>query len=217
MTDDDLPTLLLATSNAGKQREMAALLDGVARVLTFRDVGLASPDEVGTTFAENASIKAAFGADKTGLPTLADDSGLEVDALNGEPGLYSARFAGARATDADNRHKLLNLMRDIPESERTGRFRAAVAIAVPGRIVDVFEGTIDGTIGAAERGNGGFGYDPLFVLPDGRTIAELSDDEKNRISHRARAITAARPTLLRVLQHNEGSTASQQHSEGGTS
>lgn len=215
MTENELPTLLLATSNAGKQREMAALLNGVARVLTFRDVGLASPEEVGTTFAENACIKAAFGADMTGLPTLADDSGLEVDALNGEPGLYSARFAGVRATDADNRQKLLDLMRDVPESERTCRFRAVVAIAVPGRLVDVFEGTIDGTIGAAERGEGGFGYDPLFVLPDGRTMAELSEDEKNRISHRARAVAAARLTLLRVIQGNEGSMASQQHSEGG--
>lgn len=216
MTTDDTPTLLLATSNAGKRREMEALLDGVARVVTFRELGLTSPDEVGTTFAENASIKAAFGADATQLPTLADDSGLEVDALHGEPGLYSARFAGPQASDALNRQKLVELLRSVPTDDRAARFRAAVAIALPGRIVDVFEGTVEGHIAECERGEGGFGYDPLFLLPDGRTMAELSESEKNRISHRAQAVALALPTLLRVLENCQGSKPSLQHEEGGT-
>lgn len=210
----ELPTLLLATSNAGKRREMAELLEGIARVITFRDTGLTSPEEVGTTFAMNATIKATFGADATGLPTLADDSGLEVDALNGAPGLYSARFAGPDANDAKNREKLLQMMRDVPVSDRSARFRAAVAIALPGRLVDVFEGAIEGAIADHARGSGGFGYDPVFLLPDGRTMAELGDDEKNRISHRARAVARALPTIRWLFQEREGSTMSRMHNEG---
>lgn len=215
MTDNELPTLLLATSNDGKRREMEALLDGVARVVTFSDVGLASPEEVGTTFAMNATIKATFGADATGLPTLADDSGLEVDALNGAPGLYSARFAGPEADDARNREKLLEMMRDVPVGNRGARFHAAVAIALPGQVVDIFDGALEGAIATRARGSGGFGYDSIFLLPDGRTMAELSDDEKNRISHRARAVARALPTLRRVLQESRGSTMSRKHNEGG--
>lgn len=193
------PTLLLATANPGKRREMASLLDGVATVVTFRDLGLASPPEVGTTFAENACIKASYGAEATGLTTLADDSGLDVDALGGVPGVHSARYAGAQATDQMNRAKLLANMQSIPLPRRTARFHAAVAIAVPGEILDVFEATCEGSVATGERGSGGFGYDSIFLLPDGRTMAELSPDEKNRISHRARAIALALPTLRRIL------------------
>lgn len=214
MTANDLPTLLLATANAGKRRELERLLDDVAHVVTFRDMNLPSPDEVGTTFAENASIKAAYGAAATGLPTLADDSGLEVDALNGAPGLYSARFAGVHGDDAQNRAKVLSLMRGVPGDQRTARFRAAVAIAVPGGIVDVFDGAVEGSIATRERGDGGFGYDRLFLLPDGRTMAELSEDEKNRISHRARALARALPTVRDILESFDGSTASRHHNEG---
>lgn len=200
MSDDVLPTLLLATSNEGKRREMEALLDSVARIVTFRDVGLSSPAEVGTTFAENASIKAAFGADATQLPTLADDSGLVVDALGGTPGIYSARFAGPHATDAENREHLRHLMTSIPVERRAARFRAAVAVALPGQIVDIYEAALEGAIGLEERGEGGFGYDSLFLLPNGCTLAELSSEDKNHISHRGQAVRLALPTLLRILR-----------------
>lgn len=214
MTEREPPTLLLATANPGKRREMEALLAGVAHIVTFRDLGLASPPESGTTFAENARIKASFGAEATGLPTLADDSGLDVDALGGEPGVYSARYAGEHATDANNRAKVLANLESVPAVLRGARFHAAVAIARPGEIIDVFEATCEGAIARDERGDRGFGYDPIFVLPDGRRMAELSPDEKNRISHRARAIALALPTLRRVLT-NHSSQHTHQH-EGGT-
>lgn len=214
MTTPDLPTLLLATSNPGKRREMEALLAGAAHIVTFRELGLASPPEVGTTFAENACIKALFGADATKLPTLADDSGLDVDVFGGAPGVFSARYAGPRATDEENRALLIANMQSIPAGRRAARFHAAVAIAVPGMIVDVFEATCEGFIAERERGGGGFGYDALFLLPHGRTMAELSQEEKNRISHRARAIALALPTLRRVLA--DRSMTSNDQYEGGT-
>lgn len=214
MTGVMVPTLLLATSNPGKRREMEALLAGMALVVTFGDLGLPSPAEVGTTFAENARIKASFGADATGLPTLADDSGLDVDALEGAPGVFSARYAGQHATDAMNRAKLLANLESVPADHRGARFHAAVAIALPGRIVDVFEATCEGSIARDERGDHGFGYDPVFALPDGRRMAELDPSEKNRISHRAQAIELALPTLRRVLI-NHSPQHMQQH-EGGT-
>lgn len=214
MTAPALPTLLLATANPGKRREMEALLAGVAQVVTFRDLCLPSPPEVGTTFAENACIKASFGADATGLPTLADDSGLSVDALGGEPGVYSARYAGEHATDATNRAKLLARLEAVPADRRGARFHAAVAIALPGRIVEVFEATCEGSVAHDERGGQGFGYDPVFALPDGRRMAELSPDEKNRVSHRAQAIALALPTLQRVLSNDPAQSMHQY--EGGT-
>lgn len=214
MTAGNLPQLLLATANPGKRQEMESLLAGEAEIITFRDLGLESPPEVGTTFAENAAIKALFGAAATKLPTLADDSGLDVDALGGAPGVYSARYSGPHATDEENRTRLLANLASIPSRDRSARFHAAVAIALPGQVVDVFEATCEGSIAEHERGGGGFGYDAVFLLPDGRTMAELGHEEKNHMSHRARAVALALPTLRRVLAGR--STTSNDKYEGGT-
>jgi XTP/dITP diphosphohydrolase len=189
------PTLLLATSNPGKRAEFARLLPPSVRLLTLQDVPVALPPEVGETFESIAITKALVAAATTGIPALADDSGLEVDALNGAPGLRSARFAGEPASDADNRAKLLACLRDAPADRRSARFRCAVALAEPSGVVATAEGTCEGAVGFTERGVHGFGYDSLFVLPDGRTLAEVLPEEKNRISHRARAYAAILPAL----------------------
>jgi XTP/dITP diphosphohydrolase len=189
------PTLLLATSNPGKRAELAQLLPADVRLLTLEDVDLELPPETGGSFVEIASVKARFAAEATGYPAFADDSGLEVDALGGAPGLRSARFAGEPASDAENRSKLLALLAPVPSSRRSARFRCAVVLAEPGRVVATAEGTCEGTIAFEERGRNGFGYDPLFLLPDGRTMAELEPEEKSRISHRGRALVAIRPEI----------------------
>jgi XTP/dITP diphosphohydrolase len=189
------PTLLLATSNPGKRAEFARLLLPSVRLLTFEDVHVTLPPEDGESFEQIASTKALVAASTTGFLALADDSGLEVDALDGAPGLRSARFAGETASDADNRAKLLASIRDVPADRRTARFRCAVALADPSRVVATAHGTCEGAVGFAERGVHGFGYDPIFVLPDDRTLAEVLPEEKNRISHRARAYAAILPAL----------------------
>ena len=194
--------LVLATHNAHKVREIGQILgDGVAlrSLADFPDVGKI-PEE-GETFAANAAQKALFVARALGLPALADDSGLEVDALAGAPGVRSARFAGEGARDAENNAKLLGLMAGVPAERRTGRFRCAIAVAWPDGSVRTAEGACEGRILEAPRGAGGFGYDPLFV-PDGcdRTYAELGGEAKNRISHRGRALRTARETILKTLK-----------------
>jgi XTP/dITP diphosphohydrolase len=199
--------LLLATRNAGKACEIGAIY--ASRHLEILTLD-AHPEvgelpERGTTYAENAASKAAAAAAATGLVALADDSGIEVDALGGAPGPHSRRFLGDDATDDDRNRRMLELLADVPDVLRTARYRAVVAIAVPGGETCVFEGTCEGTVARAPRGGGGFGYDPLFVAtPDGRTMAELSFDEKNRISHRARALRAAEPYLLSVFAAGSG-------------
>ena len=189
---------MLATTNAGKVREFKALLgqyDSFKKLtlLTPRDwpEPLPSVEETGATFAENAKLKATALAKATGLPALADDSGLCVDALGGEPGLHSARWAGASATDADRNARLLKRLAGIPAERRTARYVCAVSLAEPdGRSADA-EGTCGGVILEASRGANGFGYDPLFFVREfGRTMAELTEEEKNRISHRATALKA---------------------------
>jgi len=198
--------LLLATLNPGKRREFLALLaDLPADQLRLpADLGLdLNVPETGQSFAENARLKAAAFAQASGLPTLADDSGLEVDALDGAPGLYSARYAGPGASGADLRRKLLHELRHIPPPRRA-RFVCVAAVAQPlpyGR-VDVVEffGEVLGEIALAEHGENGFGYDPLFYIPDrGATLAELPDSIKNQISHRARAFQSALPHLQSIL------------------
>ncbi len=189
-------TVLLATTNAGKRAEFQRLLPPDVQVLTLSDVGLILPPEEGTTFAETASAKACFAASRSGLLTIADDSGLEVEALGGAPGIHSARYAGDEATDAANRDKLLTAMRDVPEPERTARFRCAVAIADATALVALAVGSCEGVIATAPAGEHGFGYDPIFRLSCGRTMAELAPEEKNQISHRAQAYQAVLPTLL---------------------
>lgn len=195
--------LLLATNNQGKRREISALLADLELELVLPgELGLnLQVEETGSTYAENAAKKALAFAKASGLPALGDDSGLEVDALDGGPGLYSARYSPMpNATDADRRLYLLEKLQGKPRPW-TARFRCVVALAFPGPDggpgqVQFAEGVCEGEIIPEERGTGGFGYDPIFFIPEaGRTMAELSMDEKNQLSHRARAIRAARPLL----------------------
>ena len=190
--------LMLATTNPGKVREFKALL---GQYEAFQDVTLLTPkdwpmalpevEEVGATFAENARLKAVALARATGLAALADDSGLCVDALHGAPGLHSARWAGAGATDTDRNALLLARLAGVPAAERRARYVCVVSLAGPDGIRAEAEGECEGVILDAPSGRNGFGYDPLFLVTDyGRTMAELTDAEKNKVSHRARALAA---------------------------
>jgi XTP/dITP diphosphohydrolase len=195
------PRLVLATGNRGKLREVAEILaaDGVT-VVASADVAPGwTVEETGTTFAANARLKAVDLARRTRLPALGDDSGLEVDALGGRPGVRSARYAGAHATDAENVARLLGELAGVPPGGRTARFRCALALAWPdGRLVEA-EGRCEGWIADAPRGAGGFGYDPVFVDPaSGRTFGELPAEAKNAFSHRRRALDALRAALART-------------------
>ncbi len=190
--------LVIASKNKGKIREIQQILaDLPVRVVTVPDL----PDVVedGSSFASNARKKAVELACHTGRWCLADDSGLEVDALRGAPGIHSARWSGGG--DEANNEKLLHELRDVPPAARTARYRAVVVVADPeGRVVAEAEGACEGIIGFVRRGTGGFGYDPLFIVPDlGCTMAELPADTKNRISHRARALAGLREPLTRSL------------------
>jgi len=193
---------VFATRNHGKVTELEALLSSVTGLEIRSLAGFTVPEviEDGDTFAANATKKALEVSRATGYPALADDSGLEVDALGGAPGVYSARYAGEDATDGDNNRKLLTALQGIPEPRRA-RFRSVVALAdVAGGLADsvvLAEGTCEGEILAAPRGTGGFGYDPLFFVPElGGTFAELGVGTKNEQSHRARAFQSLRADLL---------------------
>ena len=193
-----MPRLLLATTNQGKAAEYRDLLKGLdLEMVTLDQAGISQEaDESFNTFEENARHKAAFYAELGGLLTLADDSGLEVDALGGEPGVRSSRYAGDNATDADRVDFLLTKLKDIPYQERTARFRCVIAVARPGGQIETAEGACDGYIATEPRGHNGFGYDPVFYLPEfGKTIAELPPEIKNRISHRAMAAVKMRRLL----------------------
>ena len=191
--------LLIATTNPGKLAEFRELLGDlpVELALPERDLRVA---ETGSSYAENAALKARAYAAAGGLPTLADDSGLEVDALGGAPGLHSARYSPLPgANDADRRAHLLANLRGLPRPW-TAHFHCTVALALPGGEVQFSEGDVYGEILPEERGSNGFGYDPLFLLPElGRTMAELTRGEKNTLSHRARALHAALPALRALL------------------
>ena len=194
--------LLVATSNRGKIREIAAALSGrPVRVLSPADAGIASVcPERGKTFAANARAKAEFYGRQSGLPTLAEDSGLEIEFLGGAPGVRSARFSGRGATDSKNVDKVLRLLAGVPRSRRRARFVCVMAFARDGRIRGIARGVVRGTIADAPRGGGGFGYDPIFYYhPLGRTFAELTPSEKNAVSHRGRALAAMIPRLIRLL------------------
>ncbi|GER78317.1 MAG: RdgB/HAM1 family non-canonical purine NTP pyrophosphatase [Anaerolineales bacterium] len=195
--------LLLATNNKGKLRELQAILaDLPLEILAPADIGLTlEVDEDGLTYAENAAKKAVAFQRASGLVCLADDSGLEVDALGGAPGLRSARYSSKPgATDRDRRMTLLQNLADKPRPW-TARFRATMVVAGPDGSVEIAEGICEGEISPEERGSGGFGYDPVFFIPEfGRTMAELPEETKNRLSHRARAAQAARPILARLLR-----------------
>jgi XTP/dITP diphosphohydrolase len=189
-------TLLIATANPGKLREMRALLnlDGL-RLVSLTDREALHKIEEGSDYAENARRKAASLARITGNWTVADDSGLEVDALGGAPGPRSARIAGEHASDAERRRMLLGLLQPHPHPW-TARFRCTMALASPEGAADLAVGLCEGEIVSAEAGSGGFGYDPIFLVAGlGQTMAELSEADKNRVSHRARAVQALLPTL----------------------
>ena len=184
--------LVLASGNAGKLREISALLDKSSyRVFPQSDFDVPEVAETGTTFVENAIIKARHAAQCAGYAALADDSGIVVDALNGEPGVHSARFSGSQANDDANNALLVEKLRSVPESQRSARYRAVIVYM--NNAVDpspvICEGSWEGIIVLEARGSNGFGYDPHFYLPEyGCTSAELSADEKNRISHRGQAL-----------------------------
>lgn len=197
-----MPKLLLASHNPGKLREMHALLqDFQVEIVTPAVLGIElEVRETGDTYAENAARKALGFARLSGLVSLADDSGLEVEALDGAPGVFSRRFSpNPDATDADRRKYLLEQLRNFPRPWRA-KFHCTVALATPQGDVYLCDGECPGEIIPEERGRGGFGYDPIFLLPQlGRTMAELSLEEKNELSHRANAVRAAIPVLLQLI------------------
>jgi len=192
--------LLLATSNPGKLREFRRLLSGLPlEVVSPAELGLALevPEEA-ETYAANAATKALAYAGAGQCLALADDSGIEVDALDGRPGVRSARYGGPRLDDSGRTALLLRELEGVPPERRTARYRAVVAVAGCGEPA-LFEGTVEGVIGTEPRGVNGFGYDPVFVLPDGRTAAELDAEEKDAISHRGQAVRAAAAWLRERL------------------
>lgn len=203
-----LPRLLLATNNRGKIDEYRRLLEGVPFALVSpAEIGFnATVNETGDTFEENAILKATTLCAAAGIPALADDSGLEVDALGGEPGVRSARYAGKNKSDEDRVAFLLKKLKTVPMGRRQARFRCVIAIAQPGGRVDLANGECSGEIALEPKGDKGFGYDPIFFVPElNRTMAELSPDMKNRISHRARAAEKAKALLEEMggVSHTE--------------
>jgi len=195
--------IVLASRNPKKIEELRSLLSDLPlQVLSLTDFpDIPETPETGMTFAENAELKAKAAARATGRVALADDSGLEVDALGGQPGILSNRFAGPGATDRDKYMRILELLEGVPDEERTARFRAAVAIATPEGETVLVEGTCEGRIAHEPRGDNGFGYDPIFLLPQlGKTMAELPASEKNRISHRAKALQSAKKVLREMSE-----------------
>ena len=190
--------LLLASQNAGKLAEMKELVAGLPfRVLGPADVGIGeAPEETGTTFVENAILKARHYARRSGRLTVADDSGLSVEALNGGPGLYSSRFGGEGATDADRNRLLLEKLAGVPPARRGARFTSALAVARGDELLFQTEASVEGRIADAPRGPNGFGYDPLFFYaPFGRTFGEVAPQEKARVSHRGQAFARLREFL----------------------
>ena len=196
--------VVLATSNPGKQREFAALLEPLGVELILQStLGIIAVPETGASFAANALLKAAHAAAQSGLAALADDSGLEVDALNGRPGIHSARFAGEQASDATNNQLLIHELREVSDrARRSARYRCVLALVRgPAEVAPVFaHGSWEGHIAQQARGTGGFGYDPWFI-PEGMTItaAEMSAGDKNAVSHRGLALRA----LVQALAHAE--------------
>lgn len=182
--------IVVATGNPGKLAEIQALLPADFHAVSLAGFDLVMPPETGLTFQENAVLKAQFVADQTGRIAIADDSGLEVDALEGRPGVFSARFSGENASDDANIDKLLEELREIAPVDRAARFVCAIAVAAPGTLLATAHGALPGSIAFERRGIYGFGYDPVLRLEDGRHLAELEPVEKNRISHRANAMRA---------------------------
>ena len=196
-----MPKLLLASTNQGKIKEYRLLFAGIGyQITTLAEQGISKiAIESGNSYEQNARSKALTYAKLSQLATLADDSGLEVDALNGEPGIHSARFGGKDATDADRVKALLTGLSGIPGEKRTACFKCVIAIATPKGQLDLCHGECQGMIAAETKGENGFGYDPIFYLPEmGKTMAELPLEVKNKISHRGQAGRKARQLLKRL-------------------
>ncbi len=202
-----LPRLLLATNNAGKLAEYDVLLQGCGwEIVTSRDLGIdIEIDETGETYAANATMKARRGAEVSGLVTLADDSGIEIEAMSGDPGVRSARFLGEDASYGERFAEIQRRLDGVPRERRRARFRCVIAVADPRtRAVRCAEGEVFGLVAEAPRGKGGFGYDPIFWVPQhSATMAELPGHQKNIISHRARAVAGARQILKELLYEHE--------------
>ncbi len=195
--------LLLASQNPGKLNEMKLLVDGLPfRVLSPREVGIGdAPEETGQTFLENARLKALHYAARSGLMAVADDSGISVDALGGEPGLYSSRFGGEGASDLDRNRLLLDKLRHVPWEKRGAHFTSAVVAAKADRVLFEAQERVDGLIATEMRGPNGFGYDPLFFYPPfGRTFGEVPHEQKDRVSHRGKAFARLRRFLAELPQ-----------------
>lgn len=190
--------IVFATGNAGKMREIREILaDMGMEIVSMKEMGIDIPiDENGATFEENAVIKAKAVAARCGEIVLADDSGLEIDYLNKEPGIYSARYMGEATSYSVKNANIIERLQGVPDEERTARFICAIAAVLPGGEVITAHGEIEGRIDYKEKGTNGFGYDPIFFVPEyGRTTAELSDSEKNSISHRGRALNKIKEEL----------------------
>lgn len=195
--------IIFATGNAGKMKEIRNILSDLpVQVLSMREVGIQTDIvEDGKTFAENAVIKARAIMQLTGEVVLADDSGLEIDYLNKEPGIYSARYMGEDTSYRIKNANLIQRLEGVPDEKRTARFVCAIAAAFPDGTVKTTEGTIEGRIGYEEKGENGFGYDPIFYVPEfGCTTAELSEEQKNKISHRGRALAEMKEILKDKLE-----------------
>jgi len=194
--------IVLATQNPDKIREIKEVLkDLPIKILTLMDLGLKEKvEETGKTLEENALLKAKFWAEKTGKWALADDTGLEVEALNGAPGVHTSRYAGENASYEDNWKKLLKNMEGIPWEKRKARFRCVIAIVSPKGKRYIAEGILEGYITLEAKGNEGFGYDPVFYIPEkGKTLAEMSLEEKNSLSHRGKALQKAKEIICNII------------------
>lgn len=194
--------IVVGSRNSGKIREIQAVLADLPYCVTgLSDQTIPDAEETGTTFQENAILKARYYCQHTGEYCLADDSGLEVDALDGAPGVYSARYAGEQASDEENNQKLLSALTGIPMQRRTARFRSVLALAGPDGSLMLAEGVCEGIVLFEARGTGGFGYDPLFLMPDQRkTLAEMTLAEKNLASHRGNALRAFKQQLVQAAK-----------------
>ena len=189
---------IIATHNEKKLAEMERILNPIG--IEVSTTQLQEVDEIGTTFAENAYLKASAACKETGLPAIADDSGLAVDALNGAPGIYSARYAGEHATDLQKMEKLLCELKDVPKEKRTARFVCSICCVFPNGDCITAEGTCEGNIAFELTGDGGFGYDPIFLVGE-QSFAQLSDMEKDRISHRGKALMLFSQKLQKYLNN----------------
>jgi len=199
--------LLIATGNPHKVEAIQRILgDAPFELVTLSEFpDIEEPEETGTTFLANALLKSRYYCQATGLPALADDSGLEVDAMDGQPGVYSARFAGGDTPHSVKMAKVLELLADVPEEKRTARFRCVAAITFPDGKELHADGSMEGVIAPAPSGTGGFGYDPIVYLPElGQTVAEISSAKKDQLSHRGKAFRALISQLLETTQGLSG-------------